>query len=102
MAAGKKVSKLHYQEKHNLTLSKLALFLFLNLFILYSFLIFLSLKSRSSFLDSSASVKPVINGKLIVNTKTHMELSELVFSFLKTSQALNFKSAKIKLMNKLN
>ena len=37
---------------------------------------------------------PVINGKLIVNTKTHMELSQFVFSFLKTSQALNFKSAK--------
>ena len=59
--------------------------------------------SRSSFLGSSTLVKPVINGKLIVNTKTlNMELSQFVFSFLKTSQALNFKSAKIKQMIKLN
>ena len=37
-----------------------------------------SLKSRYSFLDSFASVKPVINGKLKVNTKNHMEISQLV------------------------
>ena len=36
------------------------------------------LKSTSSFLDSSASFRPVINGKLIVNTKTHIELIQLV------------------------
>ena len=37
-----------------------------------------SLKCTSSFLDSSASFKPVINGKLTVKTKTHIELSQLV------------------------
>lgn len=78
MLAGKSINdlkfskKLHYREKN--------------------FHLFFSSKSRSSFLDSSASVEPVINDKLIVNTKTHMELSQFVFSFLKTSQALNFKS----------
>ena len=64
---------------------------------LYSFFVFFlfftlsqifSLKSKSSFLDSFVSIKPVINVKLIVNTKTHMELCQL-FSFLKTLQALN-------------
>ena len=64
---------------------------------LYSFFVFFlfftlsqifSLKSKSSFLDSSVSIKPVINVKLIVNTKTHMELCQL-FSFVKTLQALN-------------
>ena len=34
--------------------------------------------STSSFLDSSSSFKPVIKGKLIVNTNTHTELSQLV------------------------
>ena len=43
-----------------------------------NFHLFFSSKSRSSFLDSSASFKPVINGKRIVNTKTHRELSQLV------------------------
>ena len=42
------------------------------------FHLFFSLKSRSSFIDSSAPFKPVINGKLINNTKTHIELSQLV------------------------
>ena len=42
------------------------------------FHLFFSLKSTSSFLDSSASFKPVINVKLIVNTKTHIELNQLV------------------------
>ena len=37
-----------------------------------------SLKSRYLFLDSFVSVKPVINGKLKVNTKNHMEISQLV------------------------
>ena len=46
--------------------------------------------SRSSFLDSSASFKPVIKGKLIVSMKTHIELNQLVM-FLKTSPALNIK-----------
>ena len=64
---------------------------------LYSFFVFFlfftlsqifSLKSKSSFLDSFVSIKPVINVKLIVNTKTHMELCQL-FSFVKTLQALN-------------
>ena len=65
---------------------------------LYSFFVFFlffalsqifSLKSKSSFLDSFVSIKSVINVKLIVNTKTHMELCQLVFSFVKTLQALN-------------
>ena len=46
--------------------------------------------SRSSFLDSSASFKLVIKGKLIVSMKTHIELNKLVM-FLKTSPALNIK-----------
>ena len=49
-----------------------------------------SLMSRSSFLDSSASFKLVIKGKLIVSMKTHIELNQLVM-FLKTSPALNIK-----------
>ena len=75
-----------------MTLCQLSLFHFLYSFYSLLFLDFSFL--FSSFLDSSASVKPVINDKLIVNTKTHMELSKFVFSFLKTSQALNFKSAR--------
>ena len=46
--------------------------------------------SRSSFLDSSASSKPVIKGKLIVSMKTYIETNQLVM-FLKTSPALNIK-----------
>ena len=42
------------------------------------FHLFFALKSTSSFLDSFASFKPVINGKLIVNSKTHIELNQLV------------------------
>ena len=70
MPAGKSINdlkfskKLHYREKQNLTLYKLSLIL--------------SSKSRSLFLDSSASFKPVINLKLIVNTNTHIELSQIV------------------------
>ena len=37
-----------------------------------------SLKSRYLFLDSFVSVKPVINGRLKVNTKNHMEINQLV------------------------
>ena len=64
MLAGKSINdlkfskKLHFREKN--------------------FHIFFSSKSRSSFLDSSASLNPVINGKPIVNTKPHIELSQLL------------------------
>ena len=64
MLAGKSINdlkfskRLHYREKN--------------------FHLFFCSKSRSSFLDSSASFNPVINGKPIVNTKTHIELSQLV------------------------
>ena len=68
---------LHYREKNNLTLQ---------ITLILSF----SLMTRSSFLDSSASFKPVIKGKLIVNMKTHIELNQFVM-FLKTSPALNIK-----------
>ena len=37
-----------------------------------------SLKSRYLFLDSFVSVKPVINGRLKVNTKNHVEINQLV------------------------
>ena len=37
-----------------------------------------SLKSRYLFLDSFVSVKSVINGRLKVNTKNHMEINQLV------------------------
>ena len=54
-----------------------------------NFHLFFSTKSRSSFLDSSASFNPAINGKPIVNTKTHIELSQLVIV------SLNFNSFKL-------
>ena len=44
------------------------------IWLFINFHLFFSLKSSSSFLDSSASFKPVINGKLVGNTKTHIEL----------------------------
>ena len=54
-----------------------------------NFHLFFSSKSRSSFRDSSASFNPAINGKPIVNTKTHIELSQLVIV------SLNFNSFKL-------
>ena len=70
MPAGKSINDLSSLKSFITGRSTIGLFI--------NFHLFFSSKSRSSFLDSSASFKPVINGKLIVNTKTHIELSQLV------------------------
>ena len=88
MLAGKSINdlkfskKLHYREKN--------------------FHLFFSSKSRSSFLDSSASFNPVINGKLILNTKIHIELSQHVivsqnFNSFKTLKVYSLMSLKVQI-----
>ena len=42
-----------------------------------NFHLFFSLNSRSLFHDSFPSFQPVVNGKLLVKTKTNIELSQL-------------------------
>ena len=94
MPAGKSINDLKFFK--SFITGRSTIWLFTN------FHLFFSSKSRSSFLDSSASFNPVINGKLIVNKKIHMELSQHVIvsqNFFKT--ALNFKSLFIKL-NRIN